>query len=113
MDLKTFVAQSIVQIAEGIKEAQSADTGAIVSPRVDFTDKGKPRLAGGMIVFAPQMISFDIAVYVAKSDNDKAGGKIGVSFLGIGGETASAKENSSLSHIRFEIPVVWPEGKRY
>lgn len=112
MELKTFVTQSIIQISEGIKDAQNAETGAIVAPRINFTDKGKPRLAGGMITFAPQMISFDVAVYVVESDNDKAGGKIGVSFLGVGRETSSTKENSSISHIRFEIPVVWPEGKK-
>lgn len=113
MELKTFVAQSLIQIAEGIKEAQIANTGAIISPRIDFTEKGKPRLAGGMIAYAPQMISFDVAVYVSESGNDKASGKIGVSFLGIGGEATMQKENSSLSHLRFEIPVVWPEGKAY
>lgn len=112
MDLKTFVAESLTQIAEGIAEAQKTDSGAIINPRINYTDKGTPKLAGNTVIPAPQMVSFDVAVHVTKSDNDKAGGRIGVSFLGMGGESSSANENSSSSRIKFEIPVIWPEGKK-
>ncbi len=112
MDLKTFIAESLTQIAEGIEEAQKSDSGAIFSPRIDYTDKGRPRLAGGMVTYAPQMIEFDVAVTVTESDGEKGGGKIGVSFLNIGGEMTTSSENSSTSRIRFEIPVVWPEGRK-
>lgn len=44
MDLKTFVAESIKQIAEGIKEAQNADTGAWVSPLVGSLVGKKPQI---------------------------------------------------------------------
>ena len=111
MDLKTFIAESLTQIAEGIKEAQKSDSGAIFSPRIGYTDGGKPLLSGNLVPTTPQMVEFDVAVTVTKADSGK-GGKIGVSFLNIGGEATSSSENSSTSRIRFEIPVIWPEGRK-
>lgn len=110
MDLKTFVAESLTQIAEGICEAQKTTSGAIISPRIDYSEKGKPRVATGMASYAPQMVTFDVAVHVTEAEGGKGGGKIGISFLSIGGERSSSCENSSASRIQFEIPVVWPEG---
>lgn len=112
MDLKTFIAESLTQIAEGIREAQKSDSGAIISPRIAYTDKDTPRLATGMFSHAPQMIEFDVAVTVTEADGEKGGGKIGVSFLNVGGEITTSSKNTSTSRIRFEIPVVWPEGRK-
>lgn len=112
MDLKTFISESLTQIAEGIKEAQKSESGAIFSPRIGYVDDGKPRLSGAFVSTAPQMVEFDVAVTVTEADSGKGGGKIGVSFLNIGGESTSSSENSSTSRIRFEIPVIWPEGRK-
>lgn len=112
MDLKTFIAESLSQISDGIREAQKNCTGAIISPRVVYNENGTPRIDDRPKFYAPQMVEFDVAVTVTEADGDKGGGKIGVSFLNIGGEISSSSENSSTSRIRFEIPVVWPDGRR-
>lgn len=107
MDLKTFVADSLKQIAEGIREAQQTDTGAIVCPRI--RDLKTMEIAVGANTYTAQSVSFDVAVSVVESG--AGGGIIKVAWLEIGGNINSGTSSSSLSRIRFDIPVVWPKPK--
>lgn len=112
MDLKTFVAESIKQIAEGIKEAQNADTGAWVSPLVGSLVGKKPQIWDNITTADPQVISFDIAVTAVESDAKKGGGGMQVLGIAIGGGLESSTQNSSVSRIRFDLPIIWPRGKQ-
>lgn len=110
MDLKTFVCESITQIAQGIRAAQEANTGALICPRVITTPEG-------LIVDkeptkwkeAPQLLSFDVAVTVMESDRGKFGGEMRVLGISIGGSSDNAHQNSTISRIKFDIPIVWGE----
>ena len=109
MDLKTFIAESLTQIAEGIKEAQKSDSGAIFSPLLKFNKDGQPEIAYNMKDLQPQMVAFDVAVTVTESSEKKGGLSVAMaSLFGFGGEVDSSSENAAISRIRFEIPVVWP-----
>ena len=109
MDLKTFVAESLVQISAGIKEAQQAGTGAWIAPEIAKGDKGLFARSGFGSPM-PQFINFDIAVSVSEADTSKGGGGVQVLGIAIGGSIENAVQNSSVSRIKFEIPIVWPDG---
>jgi hypothetical protein len=112
MDLKTFVAESLKQIAEGIKDAQAANTGAWIAPRVDYDGKGKLMVADNMARFAPQMVSFDVAISAAEEGSKNKDGMFKIAVVSFGGSTESHTQNSTISRIKFEMPICWPEGKR-
>lgn len=107
MDLKTFVAESLKQIAEGIKEAQEADTGALVCPRI--TDAKTMHVAVGANAYIAQSVSFDVAVTASQSGSGSA--FIKVAWLEVGAGADSGVANASISRIRFDIPMVWPKPK--
>lgn len=103
MELKDFVKNAILDIVNGVKEAQEADTSGaiIVSPKSSteyhYGEKTKLR--------------FDIAIEGSSKNSD--GGKIGVSaariFVGeIGGE--NQKSSSESSRVQFEVEIQLPSG---
>lgn len=75
MELKTFVAESLKQIAEGIKEAQQADTGAWIAPRTVRHDDGTEIINTSKNALIPQKIKFDIAISVSEEGSGTGGGK--------------------------------------
>ena len=110
MELKTFVAQSIIQIAEGIKEAQAANTGARIAPKVTLKDSYQhvsdyPVTADHI----PQKVSFDVAVTIAKDNKGNVGGGIQVLGMQFGSILERITKNSTISRIQFDIPLTWPE----
>jgi hypothetical protein len=94
MDLQTFVRESLTQIMAGIREAQAKEghQGRFINPR---TDKGGWKIRD---------VEFDIAITAAK----KTQGGIKVVAALVGGEGERAVEDSSVSHVKFSVPVVFP-----
>lgn len=112
MDLKTFVAESLKQIAEGIKEAQAANTGALIAPRLTVSEKGIQTISGiRPNCFAPQRVTFDIAVSAVEKDTVEGGGGIRVMGFRAGADAQSVSQNTTVSRISFEVPISWPEGR--
>lgn len=115
MDLQTFIQASLVQIANGIAGANGElkETGALVNPRNLYPDKNGGHNYGyigskGEAQRLVEFVEFDVAITV--SQESEKGGKIGlmVGALGVGVGGKSADENSSVSRIRFKLPVAWP-----
>ncbi len=115
MDLKSFVADTITQIAEGIKLAQerTRDLGAYVSPRMADQEKLAGKHAHAPIA---QKIDFDIALEVLeetqKQDGTKHEGGLRVAVVHVGGDsresTSRTGREATTSRIKFTIPVRWP-----
>jgi len=93
MELKDFVSQTITSIIEGVREAQaSAQDGAYVNP-----------------VMAARPIEFDVAVTVTETTEKKGGGGIAVAgFIKAEGGGLTSSANSSVSRIKFHVPVTLP-----
>ena len=104
MDLKLFVIESLVQIAEGIKEAQSIGTGAhFGAPTTAHGAHGQTTARDGL------EISFDIAVSVTKDDKNSEAEKLVVHNCAERGQHESGL--AAPSRISFTVPVSWPEVK--
>jgi hypothetical protein len=110
MDLKTFVAETLVQICEGVKDAsaKAADHGAFISPA------GSVRVCGDLSVAHYQArkvesVEFDVALTV--DEKTSTGGKIGImsSLLNLNAEGKSDNSTISVSRVKFRVPVLLPE----
>ena len=110
MDLKEFVAEAIIQIAEGIRAAQEKDTGAVIFPRMGYDESAKKNLAGVLrATREASSVRFDIAVTVSEQSGGEGKGAINVLGVKIGGGVSSQDKNETVSRIVFDLPVLWPE----
>lgn len=101
MDLKDFVRDTLLQLAEGVREAQTQ-----AEERKWTTLIAPARSATGRIQQPVEMVKFDVAVTV--SDTDQKSGKAGIrvfSFGEIGGSAEREASRSEVHRIKFEIPI--------
>lgn len=115
MDLKDFVRESLVQIANGISEANAAleGTSAAVNPhnvqaysteakaygRLNDAFKEKDALV--------ELVEFDVAVTTESGTQTGGGIKISVASIGVGAEGKSTGSQSRESRIKFRVPMVY------
>jgi hypothetical protein len=117
MDLTTFVAETVSEIAEGVAEAQKrcAALGARVNPRVDgklpeanvwvdddSNDRGTPA----------QLVQFDVALTAMEGSGTKGGFGVVVAAFTAGASGQTQGERSASSRIKFFVPLVLPPDRR-
>jgi len=110
MELKEFVAETLIAIHDGIANAitklsEAGGRGTIVPCWIDDEEGWKANV---------EKVEFDIAV----TTSDKTGGTIkggGKIYLvaNIGGEAAKSHEKSFANKVKFSIPMVFPATARY
>ena len=112
MDLREFVETSLVQIIEGVRNAQvTANThAAVVSPgSTTYVESGgKLGVYGRSSPVPTTMVSFDVAVTADKSG--QAGGKVNlmVAGVGLGVESGGHSGTQTVSRIQFTIAIILP-----
>jgi hypothetical protein len=89
MTLQAFVAESLSQIVQGIRQAHEAGV----------------RSSG----HSAEAVEFDVAVTVTDASDKKGGIGIFVGGFGIGGQANSSAANTSVSRIKFKVPVFFPD----
>ncbi len=112
MDIERFVSQALEQLGAGMAKAQGS-RGVTISPRPYMRDDPSNTAgnhlvdsgSGGIIVF----VEFDLSVVVRSRVSGRAGAKLEVLGLDLGG----GKINSGIDHTRiqrmkFQIPVSFP-----
>jgi hypothetical protein len=112
MQLDEFVRETILQIIQGVKQAQEQSDrnrlGALVSPFVTRSE-GTP---GGMLCAgdrgAMQVVEFDIAIAVTKGNKAKGGAGLVIGPLVLGARGASEAQASTVSRVKFSVPVSFP-----
>jgi hypothetical protein len=111
MDLQEFVAQTLIQISEGVAAAR-AKKGNHVAPKLSTQSEqtGKTVFFTDIGSGVAHLVSFDVAVTV--TDKTAAGGKAGIqvmSLLNIQGGKEKSVESSSASRVRFDVPISYDE----
>jgi len=114
MELREFVAETIKQIAAGVKDAQAAhdEHGAFVNPHL--TTSAELAVKHGILIAsgsAAQLVQFDVALTVKEGTGTKGGIGIFAGPISLGSSGQSNSENSSVSRVKFFVPLVLPEGK--
>lgn len=112
IQLEDFVSETLKQIVNGVKAAQacSGKNGASINPStLDFrTDQGEVRLYDRTSGRIAQEIDFDIAVTTTEGTKTKGGIGIFVGPVGVGSQGQSDAMNSSMSRIKFKVPLLLP-----
>lgn len=106
MDVKDFVTETLKQIIEGVREAQvhAAQNDAYVAREKGYygDPTGETK---------EQDIAFDIAVTIQKSRDKEGAGGLKIPFIEAGGGINVTDANSSVSRIRFTVPIMLPAQK--
>lgn len=114
MELKDFISETIQQISIGVKDAMEkcSDLDVIVNPDVTIGGDGDYFILNDKnhisIQRRVQIIDMDISVVVTATTENKMGGKIGISMIGLGGETKGIENTSNTNRVKFSIPVCLP-----
>lgn len=98
MKLQDFVSETLIEIVNGVKQAQVAVKGskAEINPSRPIEGvKERP-------------IEFDVAVTTIEGTETKGGVGIFVGPVGIGTQGRSDSSSSSVSRIKFSVPVKYP-----
>ena len=109
LKLQEFVSDTITQIINGVKASQEkiSDSGGVVNP-TSSSLKSDYYEAGGTLTRV-ENIEFDVAVTVSEESEGKAGAGIFVAGFGLGAQEINSELSSSLSRIKFKVPVVFPK----
>lgn len=114
MELKDFVTNTLVQIAEGVRNASEAYTRA----GGDVMPSGFLQVEGGIPYGKTTPIdgeasllcnvAFDVTLTSENTTNNSGG--IGVLFgaVSIGGKSGGEEREVSLTRVKFNVPVVLP-----
>lgn len=111
MELKKFVEETLAQIVEGVVAANERvkDKKAFVNPSLNLSHsqfKGVATSRG----FEAMPVEFDVAVTTESASEQKAGGGIFVSVVGIGAQAANESSLSSNSRVKFTVNLQLPNG---
>lgn len=112
MQLKEFVAQTLIQISEGVAEAQqkTAESVGIVNPKIKNlfvrSQSGGTNLALGWTHAGDliSMVSFDVAVTATDGTGTKGGIGIVIGAVAIGSQGSSENRNEAVSRVQFKVP---------
>lgn len=112
MNLKEFVSATLQQLMDGVHDAQENVAGdGEVNPNI-WMHQRKDAAARGILESDSgkwiHMVQFDVAVTVAESAGVKGGAGLVVGPVVLGSKGESAAETSSVSRIKFEVPVAYP-----
>ena len=115
--LKDFVRDALTDVVGGLLEAQAAVAGAsgdavhsaLIAP--NWRNVADPTHSAGHVVHTGQpveVVEFDIAV--TTGDTTRAGGGGGIQVVGvrIGAEADRTAEQSSVSRVKFRVPLALP-----
>ena len=108
MNLEDFIATTLTQIIGGVRRAQTETkdaNGGGVNPRPSSIPHNLPRKGMNPL----QTVHFDVAVTASESSSISAGGGIRVLAIELGTRANTGDEASSVTRIRFSVPIALPE----
>lgn len=106
MELRTFVANALLDILGGVKDAQqAADTGVVV-PAVKGTYQSVEHGISNL-----QVVHFEVNVRAEESSGSE--GRLGVvtALIGAGVSGKSSSESGQASRLSFSVPIQFPSAK--
>lgn len=111
MLLSEFVAESIKQIIDGVNEAKKYGNanGAKINPKGWGWNSTNVQAKYETETGAPiETIEFDVAVTTVEGTTTKGGIGVFVGAVGLGSQGQSSAQNTSMSRLKFSVPLVLP-----
>ena len=116
MELKDFLSETLKQIIKGIQDAQEfvakEGQGAKVNPRnttLKMDGSGQKQPHDTKTMLPVERVEFDVAITASDSVDKSGGGGLRVWALNVGGQAGTSSENTTISRIRFGVPIVLPD----
>ena len=107
MDLKSFVSETLLQVLDGVREAQEKHGGGLwygrVSPQFELSESTDSRSVTPITA-----VNFDVAITVSDDVGKKGGIAVVGGFISVGAQGESKNTNQSVSRITFTVPVLLP-----
>lgn len=112
MNLREFVSTVLQEVVAGVEDAQSSVKGdSEVNPHIwmaQRADANKQKILESNNGKWIHMVEFDVAVTVAESTGTKGGIGLVVGPVALGSQGASNAQSSTVSRIKFEVPIAFP-----
>lgn len=115
MELKEFVKETLVQITQGVKDAQPEvqAAGGKVNPELfKLMEKGSSSAAFGYARGGGAnpmfLVEFDVAVVAEEGRETKGGIGVVAGVFALGSQGKSEHNTSNVSHIQFKVPILLP-----
>lgn len=110
MELKEFISQSLLQIFEGVRQAQenTKELGGSIATKVIAPQRDHQSIIGFNHKDAVILVDFDVSLTTVDASNSKAGLGLFVAAFGGGVQAGSESTNNQLNRLRFSVPVVLP-----
>lgn len=111
MELKQFVSESLKQIIDGVNEARSyaEQNGAMVNPtRWSWNSSNVQVKYDPKSGAAIETVEFDVAVTAIEGTETKGGIGVFMGAVNLGSQGASQNQNSSVSRLKFSVPLMLP-----
>lgn len=109
MDLKDFISQTLIQIAEGVSDSAKrvVELGGQVNPHLmgEQKEMGRHGILWGS-GHAVHVVGFDVALTVNSGTGTKGGIGIFAGAVTLGASGESRAENSSVSRVNFTVPLL-------
>lgn len=116
MNLSEFVSTALQQVIAGIQEAQDKVSGdGEINPHIWMAQRpeaNKQNILESNSGKWIHMVEFDVAVTVAESTGTKGGIGLVVGPVALGSRGESNAESSTVSRIKFEVPVAFPRKQK-
>lgn len=109
MDLKEFITETLVQITQGVQDAQEKikDTGCLINP--EGFHQGENLKSGYNKEYRHvQKVKMSIAVKVIENSDTKAGLGVMSAILNAGVLNKEGETNTVTNRIEFDIPISLP-----
>jgi hypothetical protein len=106
MELQTFIQEALVQIANGVKNANKAIYDKYSSENETICKNYPFQIFSNMGLNSSGVpsIDFDVAVHAVSDTSARGGAKITVmDFVNIGGEADTSKSTSTQHRIKFSV----------
>ena len=111
MSLRQFVSESLSQIVSGVSDAHG-ENRRIAPPVAQRADLAYAIHRDGVNTPAAFIVDFDVAVTVSKKSDTTAKGGISIHVLEAGADRTTSAEHSTVSRIKFQVPVTFDEVSR-
>jgi hypothetical protein len=112
VELKEFVSLALQQIVSGVAEAQNSVEGGEINPKIWMNQRdaaAKMKILESNSGKWIHLVEFDVAVTVAEDTKTKGGLGLIVGPVVLGTQGQSSNQSATVSRIKFEVPVAWPE----
>ena len=113
MELKEYIAETLVQISAGIEAAQNEcrDCGGFINPAHRVSNKRSAEshfgvLPSGQNIF---LVDFNVAITVVEENGSDTSGKLKVcGVIDIGGGVEQSNTSSATNKVSFKVPMALP-----